>query len=238
MAAVFPAGAPVPPHADRLDGGPQRGHASTTSSRSSRPGTRRTTRCCRSSATSTRKRRSPPRRASSGRSPPTRTSSSRSSTRSCAAIIGAEIRETVPDKVPLVRVHFGFRCPPYGTRRVRRARGGRADPRRRPWQPAAPQACARERIAQDVAAFGLPLVGGAQHLRRLGHRAAGERRRDVRKRPSSHELAATGRRAGHRRRAGTGAGADRGERARRAVARRGGRRPASRCTRRCSTGRT
>ena len=32
-----------------------------------------------------------------------------------APIIGGEIRETVPDNVPLARVHFVFRCPPFGT---------------------------------------------------------------------------------------------------------------------------
>src|SRR5262245_36017338 len=29
--------------------------------------------------------------------------------------IGSEAREVVPDNVPLTRVHFGFRCPPFGT---------------------------------------------------------------------------------------------------------------------------
>ena len=32
-----------------------------------------------------------------------------------APIIGVEQREVVPDAVPLTRVHFGFRCPPYGS---------------------------------------------------------------------------------------------------------------------------
>ena len=32
--------------------------------------------------------------------------------------IGREIRETVPDRVPLPRIYWGFRAPPYGDRRV------------------------------------------------------------------------------------------------------------------------
>jgi zinc protease len=75
-------------------------------------------------------------------------------------IIGEEIRITVPDKVPMVRVHFGFRCPLYGTDEfdalevaaqiLAGGKGSRLHVR-----------LVREmRIAQDVAAFGLPLVGG------------------------------------------------------------------------------
>jgi hypothetical protein len=33
---------------------------------------------------------------------------------SLPARIGREVRETVPDAVPLVRIHFGFRTPPFG----------------------------------------------------------------------------------------------------------------------------
>jgi zinc protease len=75
-------------------------------------------------------------------------------------IIGHELREVVPDNVPLTRVHFGFRCPPYGTPEfdalevasqiLAGGRGSRLYRR-----------LVRERkIAQDVTAFGLPLVGG------------------------------------------------------------------------------
>jgi len=75
-------------------------------------------------------------------------------------IIGEEIRITVPDKVPMARVHFGFRCPLYGTEEfdalevaaqlLAGGKGSRLHVR-----------LVREmRIAQDVAAFGLPLVGG------------------------------------------------------------------------------
>lgn len=80
---------------------------------------------------------------------------------SIAPIVGREIRETVPDNVPLVRIHFGYRCPPYGTPEfdalevcsqiLAGGRGSRLYRR-----------LVRERkIAQDVAAFGLPLVDGA-----------------------------------------------------------------------------
>ncbi|MCI0343822.1 MAG: insulinase family protein [Chloroflexi bacterium] len=37
---------------------------------------------------------------------------------SLPARIGREIRETVPDRVPLPRIYWGFRAPPYGDRRV------------------------------------------------------------------------------------------------------------------------
>jgi zinc protease len=75
-----------------------------------------------------------------------------------AAIIGREMRETVQDNVPLTRVHFGFRCPPFGTPEfdalemcAQILAGGRGSRLYR--------SLVRERrIAQDVAAFGLPLI--------------------------------------------------------------------------------
>jgi zinc protease len=75
--------------------------------------------------------------------------------------IGHEVREVVPDEVPLTRVHFGFRCPPYGTREFDALEvagqilaGGRGSRLYR--------TLVRERkIAQDVTAFGLPLIAGA-----------------------------------------------------------------------------
>jgi len=78
-----------------------------------------------------------------------------------APIIGAELRETVQDNVPLTRVHFGFRCPPFGTKEFDALEvcsqilsGGRGSRLYRK--------LVRElKIAQDVAAFGLPLVDGA-----------------------------------------------------------------------------
>ena len=74
--------------------------------------------------------------------------------------LGREVREVVPDDVPLVRVHFGFRCPPFGTPEFDALEvcsqilaGGRGSRLYR--------ALVRDRrIAQDVAAFGLPLVDG------------------------------------------------------------------------------
>ena len=75
-------------------------------------------------------------------------------------VIGEEVRITVPDKVPLVRIHFGFRCPLYGTPEfdalevaAQILAGGKGSRLHR--------RLVRElRIAQDVTAFGLPLVGG------------------------------------------------------------------------------
>ncbi len=75
--------------------------------------------------------------------------------------IGRETRAEVPDNVPLTRVHFGFRCPRFGTPEfdalelagqiLSGGRGSRLFRR-----------LVRERkIAQDVTAFGLPLVAGA-----------------------------------------------------------------------------
>jgi zinc protease len=74
--------------------------------------------------------------------------------------IGHEVREVVEDDVPLTRVHFGFRCPPYGTKEFDALEvagqilaGGRGSRLYR--------TLVRDRkIAQDVTAFGLPLVAG------------------------------------------------------------------------------
>ena len=81
-----------------------------------------------------------------------------------APIIGAEVRETVPDAVPLVRIHWGFRTPPYGSSEfdalelaVQILAGGRGSRLYR--------TLVRERrIAQDVAFFTLPLVAGGSIL--------------------------------------------------------------------------
>jgi predicted Zn-dependent peptidase len=77
------------------------------------------------------------------------------------AHLGAEIRETVPDAVPLVRIHFGFRTPPFGTAAfdalevasqiLAGGKGSRLHKR-----------LVRElRLAQDVTLFSLPMVSGA-----------------------------------------------------------------------------
>ena len=159
------------------------------------------------------------------RGPPLRRSSARSCARSCQ------------DTVPLERVALRLPLPAVRDDRVRRARGRRADPGRRPRQPAVPQLVREQRIAQDVAAFGLPLVDGASFFGGWVT-VRPESDADACERAFLEELAAAGRRAGHRRRAGARAGAHRGERARRARPGGGSRRPASRCTRHCSTTRS
>ncbi|HUR16414.1 MAG TPA: pitrilysin family protein [Candidatus Limnocylindrales bacterium] len=75
--------------------------------------------------------------------------------------IGHEMREVVPDAVPLTRVHFGFRCPAYGTKEFDALEvcsqilaGGRGSRLYR-------NLVREKKIAQDVTAFGLPLVAGA-----------------------------------------------------------------------------
>lgn len=76
------------------------------------------------------------------------------------SLIGREVREVVADRVPLERVHFGFRMPAYGTPAFDALEvgsqilaGGRGSRLYR--------ALVRDaRIAQDVTAFALPLVGG------------------------------------------------------------------------------
>ncbi len=75
--------------------------------------------------------------------------------------IGREVREVVPDEVPLARIHFGFRCPPYGTREydalevaAQVLAGGKGSRLHR-------RLVRERRLAQDVTAFGLPLIGGA-----------------------------------------------------------------------------
>jgi predicted Zn-dependent peptidase len=79
-------------------------------------------------------------------------------------VIGQEYREVVPDRVPLVRVHVGYRIPPFGTAEydalsvaTQILAGGRGSRLYR-------RLVRDERIAQDVAAFPLDLVGGASIL--------------------------------------------------------------------------
>jgi predicted Zn-dependent peptidase len=78
--------------------------------------------------------------------------------------IGREVREVVPDLVPLERVHLGFRTPPFGTAQfdalevashiLAGGKGSRLH-----------KSLVRERrIAQDVVAFALPLVAGGSVL--------------------------------------------------------------------------
>jgi zinc protease len=74
--------------------------------------------------------------------------------------IGREVREVVPDLVPLERVHFGFRTPPFGTEAFDALEvacqilaGGKGSRLHR-------KLVRERRIAQDVIAFVLPLVAG------------------------------------------------------------------------------
>ena len=75
--------------------------------------------------------------------------------------IGHELREVVPDDVPLTRVHFGFRCLPFGTPEFDALEvcgqilaGGRGSRLYR-------SLVRDQKIAQDITAFGLPLIAGA-----------------------------------------------------------------------------
>ena len=87
---------------------------------------------------------------------------------------------SVQDDVPLTRVHFGFRCPPYGTTEFDALEVAAPDPGRRPRQPAVPQ-LVREPQDRPGRRRVRPAAGGRRLvLRRLGHGPAGERRGDVR----------------------------------------------------------
>jgi predicted Zn-dependent peptidase len=75
--------------------------------------------------------------------------------------IGHEVREVVPDDVPLARIHFGFRAPPFGTREydalevaAQILAGGKGSRLHR-------RLVRERRLAQDVTAFVLPLIAGA-----------------------------------------------------------------------------
>ncbi len=80
------------------------------------------------------------------------------------AVIGEERRETVVDRVPLPRVYVGFRAPAFGDRRLdaldlasQMLSGGKGSRLHR-------RLVREERLAQDVAVFALPFVGGASQL--------------------------------------------------------------------------
>jgi zinc protease len=75
--------------------------------------------------------------------------------------LGEERRETIPDKIPLPRVYFGFRAPVFGDSRLdaldvagQIMAGGRGSRLHR-------RLVRDERIAQDVALFTLGFTGGA-----------------------------------------------------------------------------
>ncbi len=75
-------------------------------------------------------------------------------------VLGSEIRDVVPDRVPLPRIYWGFRGPVFGDRRLdaldlagQILAGGKGSRLHR-------RLVRDERIAQDVALFSLGLVGG------------------------------------------------------------------------------
>jgi zinc protease len=75
--------------------------------------------------------------------------------------LGGERRETVRDRVPLPRIHVGFRSPAFGDPRLdaldlagQILAGGKGSRLNR-------RLVREERIAQDVALFTLPFIGGA-----------------------------------------------------------------------------
>ena len=79
---------------------------------------------------------------------------------SLPALIGSEHREIVEDNVPLARVYIGFRAPVFGDRRLdaldlasQLLAGGKGSRLHR-------RLVREDRIAQDVAAFTLPFIGG------------------------------------------------------------------------------
>jgi predicted Zn-dependent peptidase len=74
--------------------------------------------------------------------------------------IGGEMREVVRDAVPLTRIHLGFRTPPFGSAELDALEvaaqilgGGKGSRLHR-------RLVRDERLAQDIAAFTLPLIGG------------------------------------------------------------------------------
>jgi predicted Zn-dependent peptidase len=75
--------------------------------------------------------------------------------------LGGEIREVVPDRVPLPRIIWGFRAPPYGDTRLdaldlagQILAGGKGSRLHR-------RLVRDERLAQDVTLFSMGLIGGA-----------------------------------------------------------------------------
>ena len=132
---------------------------------------------------------------------------------------------SVFDKVPLPRVHVGFRAPVFGDPRLdaldlagQILAGGKGSRLNR-------RLVRDERIAQDVAIFTLGFVGGASITAGWATVRPGVAGRAGRGGPPRGARAARDG-ARQRRRAGPGQGADRGRRAGRAPARRGAGRPA------------
>ena len=116
-----------------------------------------------------------------------------------AASIGARGARDGARRVPLTRVHFGFRMPALRHGRVRRARGRLPDPGRRPRIAPLPAAGARASGSPRTWPRSRCRSSTARRLRRLGHGPTGERCRRPCETAFLEELAAAGRRAGHRR---------------------------------------
>jgi len=75
-------------------------------------------------------------------------------------LIGGEVREVVEDRVPLARIHFGFRAPVFGDARLdaldlgsQVLAGGKGSRLHR-------RLVRDERLAQDASVFVLPFIGG------------------------------------------------------------------------------
>ena len=133
---------------------------SRTSAPSSGPTTRRTTRSCRSSATSRPRTSCAAAERYFGAIPPNPDIPPLGDL-SLPPTLGGERRETVFDKVPLPRVHVGFRAPVFGDPRLdaldlagQILSGGKGSRLNR-------RLVRDERIAQDVAIFTLGFIGGA-----------------------------------------------------------------------------
>ncbi len=139
----LPGRASVPPHADRLDGGPQRRLARRRHLVLQARGTRPTTRCCRSSATSTRRRRTQPRRATSARSRQITTIRQPAAELDRAAHRRGDTRDRAGQRATDARP-LRLPLPALRIARVRRARGRHADPAGGRGSPAVPPAGARE----------------------------------------------------------------------------------------------
>jgi zinc protease len=77
-----------------------------------------------------------------------------------ADLIGGEVRQVVPDAVPLERVHFGYRMPAYGTPEFDAMQVGAQILAGGKGSRLYSTLVREKRIAQDVVAFALPLVSG------------------------------------------------------------------------------
>ena len=91
--------------------------------------------------------------------------------------LGSEVREVVPDQVPLARIYLAHRAPVFGQRRVPRHRGGRRPAGRRPRVAPVRAAGARQAAGPGRRRLPLPDRGRRVHLRAVGHCAPRRRPR-------------------------------------------------------------